>query len=235
MVFIICLLGSVIQGVIGFGFAMFVMAFLPLLMPLKLASAITSLYVLFIGSMMSYNLRKNIDFKMVIVPIITSFIFIPAGVYLLLICRENILTKILGGLIVLLAIFLFINGRRKINIKPSLKNGIAVGTISGIMSGMFNVGGPPLVLYYLHAAKDNLSYKASLEFTFAVNTTFVFLSHIFYGNVSGNMLELALIGFVATVSGSFLGLKVFRKLDAVILTWSVYVMMFIMGFVLLLK
>jgi len=235
LVFLICLGGSLIQGISGFGYSIFVMAFLPLIMPLKVAAVVVPIQTIFMGGYIVFKLRKNIDFKMVAVPLVTSILCAPVGVYLLLIADENILRKMLGGVIILFAVFAFINGKNRFRVKANFKNGVIAGLTSGIMSGMFNIGGPPLVIYFLHAADETLTYKASLEFIYASKAVSVFISHLSYGNVDRQVLEYAAAGLLGSALGCFAGLKLFMKLDKKILGKAVCILMFALGLLIMFR
>lgn len=232
---IICFGGSLIQGLSGFGFAMFVMFFLPFIMPLKIAAVVTGLQTFFMGTYVVFKFRKHIDYKIAMVPLISSLALVPIGVRLLVFGNEDVLKRILGVTIVAISIFLFIKSKKDIKIKTNTKNGILAGSLSGIMSGMFNVGGPPLVVYYLYGIKSRLSYKATLEFSFLIRSLMIVIMHAIYGNISKDIIIFALYGGIGTSIGNLLGLSMFQKINSVVLHKIVVILMFILGTLLIIK
>lgn len=231
--FLICFMCALLQGVVGFGFAVFAMFFLPMLMPLHLAAAVICVQTFVMGIFVAVKLRKSIDFKTAWLPMIFSVITVPIGIYFLMILEDYILEKILGVVFIAIAIVMGIRQNKEIKIKPSAKNGIIYGTFSGVISGMFNAGGPPLVLYYLYAIPSSIAYKATIEFSFVLRSLSTIISHWSIGNYSGQIVLISLIGSIATVLGSIIGLKLFAKVPRGLLQKLTYGMMTVMGIVLI--
>lgn len=235
LLLVIVFIASVIQGVTGFGFSMIVMSLLPLFIPLKDTAVIVAVYSCFSGGFMSYKLRNYIDFKLVLIPFLASIISVWGGVYLLLVTPEKIIKPILGIIIIIMTVFLFVISKREITVKINTKNGIMSGLISGLMSGAFNIGGPPLVVYYVHAAKDKLTYKASLDFTYFMTSLVVIISHIILGNFKIELLGNTLIGLLGVLIGSLVGLELLKILKRSELNQWVYVILFLSGLYLIFK
>ncbi|MCG8482437.1 MAG: sulfite exporter TauE/SafE family protein, partial [Clostridia bacterium] len=149
LIFIICIGGAVVQGMSGFGYALTVMLFLPLVIPLELASLVVSMQNIIASGYSMYKYREHIEYKTAAVPVMASVALTPIGVYILLFSNQAVLKEILGYTIVVLSVITYINNKKTIEVKTTLKNGIAAGSVSGILGGMFGTGGPPLVIYYL--------------------------------------------------------------------------------------
>ncbi|WP_027629202.1 sulfite exporter TauE/SafE family protein [Ruminiclostridium cellobioparum] len=205
LVFVICFVGSVIQGSASFGFSLFVMSLLPMFMPLKSAAVLSSLLIM------------------------------PLGVYLLTVCNENLLKKVLGLIIILLSIMFLKSPAQKLSIRDSRINGITFGAVSGLLSGMFNIGGPPLVIYYLNTVKEKMEYKAALEFSFMIAGGVTVILHKAYGNIEPGVMKYAAVCIAAIISGTVLGMKVFIRLPQDVLKKSVYILMAVLGTILLIR
>lgn len=205
LVFVICFVGSVIQGSASFGFSLFVMSLLPMFMPLKSAAVLSSLLIM------------------------------PLGVYLLTVCNENLLKKVLGLIIILLSIMFLKSPAQKLSIRDSRINGITFGAVSGLLSGMFNIGGPPLVIYYLNTVKEKMEYKAALEFSFMIAGGVTVILHKAYGNIEPGVMKYATVCIAAIISGTVLGMKVFIRLPQDVLKKSVYILMAVLGTILLIR
>jgi uncharacterized membrane protein YfcA len=227
--------GSVIQGAVSFGYAMFLMALLPYLMPVKTAVVLSAISSFFISGTVCWQFRKRIDFRAIMIPLFTALVFIPPGVYLLSISNDQIFRKILGIIIVTLSILFLSAGKRKIGIKPTLINQLICGATSGILAGMFGVGGPPLVFYFLAAIEDNIDYKASLEFAFIILGVGMLFSHGLLGNIAPDLAVYIGLSGLATIGGTLLGLKLFQRLNRDRLKQFVTLMMLILGALLIIK
>jgi uncharacterized membrane protein YfcA len=227
--------GSVIQGAFSFGYAMFLMALLPYMMPVKTAVVLSAISSFFISGTVCWQFRKRIDFRAILIPLLTALAFIPPGVYLLSIANDWFFRKILGIIIASLSILFMSAARRKICIQPSLINKLICGAASGILAGMFGVGGPPLVFYLLAAIEDNIAYKASLEFAFIMLGVGMLFSHGLLGNITPHLAVYILLSGLATIGGTLLGLMLFQRLDRERLQRFVYLMMMILGALLIFK
>jgi uncharacterized membrane protein YfcA len=229
----ICFIGSMVQGAVSFGYAIVVMALLPLLMPVKIASVLTVINSLVIGGTVCWKWRKSIDFRAIRIPLLIGLAFIPVGVVLLSVLHDPVLKKMLGAVIIVLALASLVAARRELPFRPTFHTQFAVGAVSGLLDGLFNVGGPPMVFYLLAQIKENVAYKASLEFVFIILMAATFLSHLFMGNITSGLIPHIVLGCLAVIGGTFMGLTLFQKLKRYQLKKLVYGMMMILGMLLM--
>jgi uncharacterized membrane protein YfcA len=230
--FLIILIGSVIQGATGFGFGIFVMAVLPFFFPFKTCSAIVLLLGTMLNVQLAWGLRKNINFKVLLPVLAAALAGRYFGVYALMNLNDTVLKMIFGGVLILLSLFFAFKGNQVV-IKPHYSSGMIAGFFSGIMGGMFNTSGPPLVIYYFSVIKDKLIYSGTLQATFFFSALFSVVLHISYGNMNLNVLKFAGIGALAVVTGSMLGLHILKRLDRALLSKIIYSFMAVMGMVML--
>lgn len=231
---IVSLLGSTVQGATGFGYAMICMSLWPLLIPFKMASImeVISAFVMTIG--IAFKFRRHINFKLMIIPFFSSIIGSTLGVSLLMAWDDVHLQKILGIALILLALY-FIFYSEKIHIRPTITNSIIFGFISGFSGGLFNVGGPAMVVYYLTASKDKMEYNATLQANFALNIVYTFILHLYYGNVTIEALRYSALSITGLLIGTFIGLKIFDKLPQDQFKKVIYTFIMIMGIFLTVK
>jgi uncharacterized membrane protein YfcA len=159
----------------------------------------------------------------------------PLGVYLLTVINEEVLRIVLGLLIVGVSIFMMFDAKQRIVIKPTAVNAVSAGLVSGIMGGMYNIGGPPLVLYFVQTARDHLNYKASLEFVFLVSSIIRLITHLMLGTVTRQDTGYVIVALAAGVAGAFLGLTLLQRMNLARLTRFVSGIMLIAGFSLVLR
>ncbi|HHV96139.1 MAG TPA: sulfite exporter TauE/SafE family protein [Clostridiaceae bacterium] len=223
---LVCFLSSLQQCFTGFGFAIISMPLLILLFPLRTISAVVALASLMLCSQVAFKMRKHIDFKIAAIPILSAFIGRTIGVNLLMTTNEKVLKPILGIVIILITIYI-IFFKEKIKIKPNKVNGFISGISSGVLGGLFNTGGPPLVVYYLFALKDKLSYIGTIQFTFAIGNLYSVILHALHGNFNDSSVPLSLISLLAVTLGSFLGCRIISKVKNV--NYAIYASMIMMG------
>lgn len=233
-IMIVSFLGSFIQGTTGFGYAIICMSLWSLLIPFKVASILEVISAFVMTVIITFKLRDHINFKLMIIPFISSMVGSTIGVSLLMRQDDGVLKKILGIALVFLSIY-FIFYSHKVQIKPTKTNSVIFGFISGICGGLFNIGGPAIVIYYLATTKDKLEYNATLQANFVLNITYTFLVHLFYGNVTIEVLKYSAVSVVTLCIGTLLGLKMFHKLSPESLKKIIYGFMIIMGVFLVIK
>lgn len=233
-IFAICFLGSLIHSSTGFGFAIILMSTLPLFIQFKEAVLITVVLAAIVSIEAVIFLRNHINLKLILVPFIAFFISSTIGVFIITKLNDYVLQRVLGFLLVILAIiFIFIKGR--VRIKPTYLNGIIAGIFGGVPGGMFAMGGPPLATYFFFATSDNYEYKSSLDVIFAVTGIYNIALYALYDSFNKEVINYTFIGAVATIISGFLGFRIFQKLNRNALSRLIYVLMFIMGTLLIMK
>jgi len=149
---VLMLFGSVLQGVAGFGFTLFS---LPLLLAggLGLVEAVT---LCILGSTTQkivavYHLRSDVDWRVLIPMIVAGIAALPLGVYLMReisFLKSSLIRQIVGALILLSLAFQWFG---KIRTRNALAKGwgYLAGFFGGLLTGLANIGGPPIVLWIL--------------------------------------------------------------------------------------
>jgi len=178
--FFVSVLSSLIQGVLGFGFAAVFMTLLPIWLPFRMVASMELILGTAAAIRLLYPVRKQAKLVVLVSPLIGFFVLSTLGVHLLMNVEERILRKILGGILILLSAFrLSKKGTEKTT--PSFAKGLLAGSISGLLGGLFNLAGPPLAVYYLSCADDLTEYNATMQLTFLVMGSYSLLLHFLYG------------------------------------------------------
>ena len=221
--------GGFIQRVSGFGLGIFVMMFLPHFLPNHTAAAAVS--ALFACATATYNAiryRKDIAVKTALPMMCAALVSIPIAVYFASRVSGDTFKILLGSVLIVLSLyFLFFN--KHIRIRPTLTNGVVSGALGGTLGGLFSTGGPPAVLYLTHAAKDNITYFATIQFYFAFTNIYGTINRAINGIITKDVLIYAAIGIVGCMAGDFLGKLIFDKLDGQKLKTIIYSGMIISG------
>lgn len=225
-------ISAFLQASVGFGYAILAMSLMPLILPMRLASAISAVTIVAIGLQMVIILRKNFNWRNVVVPIICCILTTNLGVYILMHFPEKILRSILAAFLLLFTLYFIFLQKNKVEIKKSLKNDILFGLFTGISAGMFNISGPFFMVYFFSTSKDNLSYKANLELIFLVIGLYTTILHIIYGNIAIEEMPFILSSAVSAVAAGFIGLKLFRLINKEMIRKVIYFALPIMAFLL---
>lgn len=147
---------ALLQSAIGFAFSLFAVPLMLLVTdrPLPEVVVLVILTSTVQRVMMLVQLHPHIHWKRAFPVILASVLALPLGVWLMgqLAQAEKMLVRqIIGGIILLV---LLIRWQRKTPPKEHLQRrwGLVAGALSGVLSGLANIGGPPLVIW-VHAQK----------------------------------------------------------------------------------
>lgn len=226
---IITFLGSVLQTVSGFGFGIFVQMFFPYFLPSAAfgtaVSGIMSPFNSFAGLL---SMRKKIEYR-VVAPIIVCYMIVNVLIVFLTKDKPDVFFKRLLALVMIVFGIYFLFFAKRIRIRPTLYTSAVCGALSGMIGGLFSMGGPPLVLYYSTATDDKETYLANIRFTFVVTTTFSTIVRIVNGIITLEMVQYAVLGLVTLLPGVFVGKKLVNRIGIDTLKKVIYVFMMLSG------
>ena len=231
-VFILTIIASFIQRVIGFGFGIFVMMFFPFFLPsygdaVMLSGLLAGSTALMIAVRNWKYIRWKLMGGVVIFNIIASYL---ATEYMRSL-GNNTMKQWLGVMLILIALyFIFSEGKIGRVFKSKLAQ-VTIGSVSGVMGGMFAMPGPPLVLYCISTIEDKREYVTTLQaFSVVINLCYTFF-RFKAGFYSEDTWLWLLVGLGGAVIGSFIGSRFFELISNHTLKYIVYVMMIISGVV----
>ena len=139
---------------------------------------------------------------------------------------------ILGGVLIALSIY-FLIFSQKIRLKASLPGGIAIGTVGGVLSGLFSTGGPPVVLYLSGIISDKMVYFATIQGYFAITDLYGVGTRILGGIITWQVLLYAAVGWLGSLIGNTLGGLVFSKINTQTLKKIIYIGMIVSGMIMI--
>ena len=232
LIFLLTIVASFIQRVSGFGFGIFVMMFFPFFLPSYGESVMLS--GLLAGStalMIAVKNWKYIRWRMMWIVTFFNLLFSFIATEYMLSLSNDVLKQCLGVVLTLIALyFLFGEGRmgRIFKSKPAQ---ITIGSVSGVMGGMFAMPGPPVVLYCISTLEDKKEYVATLQAFSVVFNSFYTIFRFNAGVYSENTWLWWIMGIGGAVIGSLLGSRCFELISNQTLKRIVYVMMIVSGMI----
>ena len=180
------LVGSVVQGAVGFGLALVSAPVLilidPRFIPAPLLLASLSLILL-----TAYRDRQGIDLSGLRWALIGRFAGTGVGIIALTLISGSHLT-LTFGVIVLASVGRSASG---LHLRPSPMTLIGAGTISGFMGTTSSIGGPPMALLYQH--ESGVRLRGTLAGFFVVGVSISLVSLALIGRLGQEELKLALI------------------------------------------
>lgn len=193
----ITLAASLARGFSGFGAALI---FIPLASALVGPKAAVPLLLVTDGVMaagMIPGAVRKASRREVWIMAIGALIGVPAGTWLLTSLDPLTLRWGIVGIAALMLALLLSGWRYSGRPKPPLS--VLVGLISGFFSGAAQVGGPPVVAYWLGGAIPAATVRANIVFFFAITSVIGAIGYLWNGLITAQTLVLALI--IAPVYG----------------------------------
>lgn len=232
--FAVSLLGSVIQAVCGFGYGPVNMSLLPYLIPYAQAVALSGLCGSTTAVFVAVSSIKYIRWRITLPCVLAALISAALSVQISAGAADRFMVHSLGTALIALGIYsIFFSNH--IRIKPSPHNGIIAGALAGALSGLFAVGGPPMALYMLGATDSNNEYRASLNAHFGLTAFITTFLRWRNGAFTDATIHAYLLILVALLLGTWIGGKIFHRLDPKRLRLIVYSYLIFSGILMFFK
>lgn len=137
---------------------------------------------------------------------------IPAGTALLRLGDPLLVLGVLGAFLIAVGVT-FLLLREGLTVRWPAWSTPLVGLISGVLSGLFGTGGPPLVLYYRLAGANKRAFRSNLMAIFLVITLVRLPAYGIAGLLSAERLGGALLVMPAVVMGAYFGQRIHLDLS----------------------
>jgi hypothetical protein len=138
--------------------------------------------------------------------------------------------EVLGIFLIVLAIYMIVF-RNKMKVQANLKTMLVCGGISGLCDGMFSIGGPLMVLYFLGITKSKEEYLGTIQTFFMICAIYNLALRTYRGLFTVDLLGYALLGTAAIFVGLSIGNKVVDRINDQVMQKVVCVMIGISGLV----
>jgi len=209
---LILFVASFLQGLTGFGFALISMPLLSLIIDIREAIPLCAIFGLLISLYLMYQLKDHVIVFELKRLIVGALVGIPIGVYFLAHTGPVLLQTILA-IIIITFVTLTLSGILK-PIGLDRKWGYLFGSLSGILGGAFNTGGPPVLVYVYLQGWDKNKQKASLSGYFVVTAAFVVVSHAITGITTLHTLSYLLYFLPFVLFGLMFGSRLFNRISS---------------------
>lgn len=235
LLLVMCIGASFVQRVSGFGFGIFIMTALPYLMPsYGEATTLSGLLASVTSLVIVVRHYKYLDWHklafILSVFLVVSFVAInfvsSAG--------DGLLKTFLGIILILSSVwFLFFSHR--VSIKPTLPVQTFLGSLSGVMGGLFGMQGPPAVLYFVETTKTKEEYMVLAQTYFLLGNVMMTGYRAYYGFLTPSVGYAWCVGIAGVLLGTTLGAWAFRFLSIPKLRIIIYLYMAVSGVVCLIS
>lgn len=223
------------QRVSGFGFGIFMMTLLPHLMPsYGEATALSGILAILTALIPAIRKRRYVPIQKLWLILLTFVIVSFFAVIGVTKIDSRSLKHVLGAILILVSIyFLFFSG--KIHFKPNKATQLSMGTLSGIMGGLFAMQGPPAVIYFIGCTDDKDEYIALTQWYFLIGNMMMTIFRGSNGLVTVDVLKACAFAMIGVVLGVVIGSHVFDKINGNTLKKIVYGYMAVAGLITMLS
>ncbi|WP_417687031.1 sulfite exporter TauE/SafE family protein [Roseibium sp.] len=208
---VILFVAGVVRGFAGFGAGMI---FMPIATSLIFppTAAASFLFLDFVIAMpLVVRAVRICDWGTILPAVAASVIFVHAGTWFLangdVLMLRWIIFFIVTGLLLLLA-----SGWRY-HSRPTRPVSFGVGAVAGVLGGISQVSGPPVVAFWLASAKEPMIVRANLIVFFALASVGTIVAYLINGFFTIEVVHLLLPAIPAYGIGLYLGSKGFGKAD----------------------
>lgn len=222
------LLAGFVQGVSGFGAGIVFMSIVPYFLSVTASAAISNFVCLMLEIMMVIRYRKYINKKIILMPAVFFIVGGTIGIVLASNMDTRLMKLILGGFLILLSIYMLVF-RSKMKLKDNLLTMFVCGFVSGLCDGMFSIGGPLMVLYFLATTRTKEEYLGTIQTFFMICAIYNLALRTYRGLFTVDLLGYALVGTAEIFAGLSVGNRVVDKIDDQMMQKIVCVMIGISG------
>lgn len=225
---IVCACGAgFVQRTAGFGFGIFLIPLLLLLRVMggdyKSIVSLSSMMAATLSLVTVFNLRKSLNWRYILPLLI---VFMPTSAlfsYVMFGTDASWLKIILGVALILLSIYFTFFKKDGIKINPNWFNTIGLGSLSGLMGGLFSMQGPPVVYYYLSTQKTKDQYMAQTQCFFLLGNLWMTMLRAGEGIITTEVGKSYLIAITGCLSGMWIGARVYNKINKDLLLKVIYI------------
>lgn len=217
--------------VAGFGGAMTTLPVITMLIPVRMAAPInvtvgtaTALYAAIID-------RKSVDWKSAITLIVSSFVGIPFGLYVLKYAPDYYMKGGVGAFVILYSIYSLVAPKLPKVDKAWLP--YPMGLIAGGLGAAFSTNGPPVVIYGVLRDLGPSAFRGTLNAFFAVNNVAIVVGMFSSGILTSNVVKIVVLAIPVMIAGWLIGNWVHKRIPKERFQKLVYALLILSGVMLL--
>jgi uncharacterized membrane protein YfcA len=209
---LVLFLAALAQGFLGFGYGILAVGGLSLLQDLEWSASVVNVTGLVTTTGLVLALARHADWRLVLRLAPGIGIGIVAGVYLLGSLDTRPLKLMLGVSITAIAAW-NLSTWRPTGHPPAWYDG-PVSLVSGVFTGLFNMGAPPLIAHVYRRDETPDALRATVQLTLLISVVVRLGTAFGNGMLTTDVWRASAIGVIASVFGAALGLFLGRRISA---------------------
>ncbi len=231
----VLIVAQIVYVLLGFGSGLIAVGGLALLFP-ELQDVVVLLLLVNLPAelFVSWQARREIRWRPILGLGIGIAVGIPLGAMLLSTAEPRIMLTVLGWFLVAVGL-LFIKLPPDGRFKPRAIAAPPTGLISGLLTGLFGTGGPPLIVWYHLSAVGKSAFRANLMTIFLLMSFVRVPSYVATGLVTGPRLWSSLLVMPAVLLGGWIGHRLHVQISERTFRRLVSLLLVVLGAVLLIR
>lgn len=221
-----------LTATIGFGGAIFLMQFLPLLLPFVVASGLSSTIVYAGILVLAWQYRRHIQWKQLWLPSVLYILVSVPSVFSLGKANVEDLRLYFSVFLILLGLYNLYKVWKagNIGLPQNLLTTILCAVLSGLGTAFFGIGGPPMAMYFLsRTGDDKEAYVGTLQAFFAINMSLTITARFMSGVLTVELVPLMIWGMALSLLGKQIGIRLLHRLNVKALKLCVCFFMMVSG------
>jgi hypothetical protein len=210
-VFVIVFGSALTQGLTGFGFGLVAVPLLQLVLGMRSTLPLVTLISSVVTATLFWSYRQQFQLKPIVRLSLASLCTIPLGVFSAQFLAEDLLRTGLAVVLISYSSYALLQPQLPPLIHPSWA--YLFGSLSGLLTGASNVGGPPVVIYAQCQRWDPHTFKSNLQAFFLLTTASILLSRGIQGSYTPEIWRLFVLCLPAVGLGIATGLHCSQFLD----------------------
>jgi uncharacterized membrane protein YfcA len=222
-------LSAIIRQISGFGFALVSMPLVTLVLGIRAATPFVAVAATTVGLLMISSNWREADRKALWQLSGVALLGVPLGIVLFGILPEEWVKRGLGVLLLGYSLYAIVQPKL-----PLVQKGwvtVLCGFTSGILTGAYNTGGPPVVVYGTLRHWTPEQFRATLQLFFLLVSLLAMIGHGLAGLWSAEMWQLYLYSLPGLLLGQLMGNQLHRVIPRQHFSRIVYGMLIVTGLV----
>ena len=236
---IVILISQVIYSTLGFGSGMFAVSILSYLYgSIEFVVPFFTVLCLPTEVIITYKNRKSIDYSKIKLFLLFIIPFLLLGTILLKFADDYPFFLIFLGVIIILISINSLSDfldKRDLGMKKDKFWVPFFGSISGLLGGLYGIGGPPLIFYFQQKKLNKDQFRITLLSIFSIMTFIRVLYYIGLDILTAELLMTTLVILPFSLSGLAIGNFMHKKIDEKTFKTIVATVLAISGFMLIYK
>ena len=245
--FVVILLCNIMHGITGFAGTILAMPFGIMLVGYDVAKPILNVLAIISGVYIFVGRYKNVSWRELAKIVVIMALGIFGGIYIrgLFVGREQILYKILGVFVIVLAL----QGLWK-SLRPAPAAAQALGqgsgkaaavladlilVAAGIVHGIFVAGGPLLTSYMTRRGMEKETFRATISTCWVFLNSLILFSDIQAGLWTPELIRLQLLSIPFLLAAMWIGSKLVARMSQDLFMKITYLLLFVSGVSLMVK